>query len=473
MSKYQALFDLYKSVGKKIPWTEQELLGGLGGTAVGAGALMAPGESEAGVTPLIAGAKSVIRDWRWRPIAEVKAELGLNDIPEHVIDYGRFMQEQVGKAQGEGLTPRDLVKAYAITQSSIQRQAVDAGLVDEAFRGVVGEGKVRPEDVFSSWLMSPKGKQYLDSAEKGTVDEESLADAARVIRPFGKDKSLEDSLRWGATNFAGREGPITQAVIGGMSPKYSVNDWLENLGDVPGIAHAKAGFMGSLLGYGRLPTMDARQLLLHTGRPTAEASKYLRRQGGLGGTQALMRLAGRQEDLGLNIPPDLEPFRQALTHNTVWDATSGTVTPHTSVRQAMTTAGLGAAALGLGSLMAPGEAEAGFGGVLAKTADLPMLHPQDTQDVPYAQQIILGADVSPYASLNALKRAAQDRMREHRPLPPAAGLATIKELVNPINFIPSAAGQLLTWPRELGRPEDLQFLDGRWLTPRQAAAYGG
>jgi hypothetical protein len=89
-----------------------------------------------------------------------------------------------------------------------------------------------------------------------------------------------------------------------------------------------------------------------------------------------------------------------------------------------------------------------------------------------AQQIVRRADSSPYASIAALKRAAQDRMRTHTPLPPAAGLAALKDMANPINFIPSAAGQLMTWPRELDRPEDLKFIDGQWLTPRQAAAYG-
>ena len=95
-------------------------------------------------------------------------------------------------------------------------------------------------------------------------------------------------------------------------------------------------------------------------------------------------------------------------------------------------AGLGGAAVGAGALMAPDKAEAG-----------------------------------PNASLNALKRAAQDRMREHRPLAPAAGLATLKELANPLNLLP-----LSMTSRELDRPEDLQYIDGRWLTPRQAAAYG-
>jgi hypothetical protein len=423
MSIHQALFDLYRSSKKN--------LAGLGGAAVGAGTLMAPEESEAGVAPLVHGAKSLIDDWKWRPAAEVKAELGLTNIPEHVVDYGRFMQDQVAKAKSEGLSVRDLVKAYGITQSSIQRQAVNSSLVDEAFRGASGESKVRPEDAFSYWLMSPKGKQYLDSAEKGIVDEAAISDAARMIKPFGKDVSLAESLRWGAANLPGRENQMTQAVLDSMSPNHDINTWLENLKDVPGIAHSKAGFMGSLLGYGRLPTMDARQLLLHTGRPTSEVSKYVRRQGGLGGTQALMRLAERQEDLGLDIPQELEPFRQALTHNAVWDATSGTVTPHSSVRQAMTSAGLGGLALGAGALMTPGASEA-----------------------------------NTTASLAELKRKAQERMREHRPLPPAAGLTTLKEMANPLNLLP-----LSMTSRELDRPEDLRFIGGEWLTPRQASIY--
>jgi hypothetical protein len=81
--------------------------------------------------------------------------------------------------------------------------------------------------------------------------------------------------------------------------------------------------------------LDARQITLQTGKPTKEASKYLSRRKGEGSVEAVRRLAARMEDLNLALPPELEPYRQHLTHHAVWDKASDEVTTHADVMNAL------------------------------------------------------------------------------------------------------------------------------------------
>jgi hypothetical protein len=106
-----------------------------------------------------------------------------------------------------------------------------------------------------------------------------------------------------------------------------------------------------MLGRGDQPTLDARQLLLQTGKPTSEAQPYLRRGSGRGAYQAVDRLADRQQRMGLEMPAELEPFRQHLTHHTLWDAYGGEKTTHADLIKAMRLAGLAPPALIAGGLL--------------------------------------------------------------------------------------------------------------------------
>ena len=99
-------------------------------------------------------------DWKWRPLKDVHAELeGLPEIPSHVEKFGAFMDETANRAVKQGLTPRDLIKAYAITRASIQRRQKSADSVRE--NGLMlppSTGKmIRPEGAMGVWLHSPMG----------------------------------------------------------------------------------------------------------------------------------------------------------------------------------------------------------------------------------------------------------------------------------------------------------------------------
>ena len=129
-----------------------------------------------------------MKDWNWRPLRDVQESLGgLPEIPSHVEAFGAFMDETARRAAKGGLTPRDLIKAYAITRSSIQRRAQTADKVRAAGLDLPPDvtGQIRPEGAMGEWLHSPMGQRYLDQAERGKVDEEAVTHAQQVMKPFG------------------------------------------------------------------------------------------------------------------------------------------------------------------------------------------------------------------------------------------------------------------------------------------------
>jgi hypothetical protein len=287
-----------------------------GGLGVLSAALTAvPG---GGAAKKVAGkAKDLIKDWKWRDPQAVKAALqGLSEVPQHIQEgFGPFMRQQAARATGGDLGVDDLVKAYAITRGSVQRQA---------------RGSQRPEDAVADWLMSNAGRDYRGAAAIGKTDQGAIYDARQMIKPFGLDESFARDLRYGAENLGPYVANLQQALTGGT------RDWHDLAQALNQIGPTKSGFLASLLGRGDIPVLDARQLALHAPDSTKqEVSMFLRRGGGEGGNQAIDRLAGRQSDLALALNPDLEPFRQSLTHHAVWDQASGTVTPHDEIAQAM------------------------------------------------------------------------------------------------------------------------------------------
>jgi len=287
---------------------------------------------------LAKAAVDVIGDWLWRAEPEVAQELGLvgKAMPEHVDTFGHYMKGMAEKAGNEGLSDRDLIKAYTITRSSIQRGAVDAEKLRANGFDIPGAtGMVRPEGAFSEWLLTPMGKRYLDNAEMGVVDEEAILDAQSKMAPFGKHETdLPDFMR-NAVNLRGRaeetSGLVDRAYRGLSDPQ----EWRDATDDLRGIGPSKKGFYASLLGRGDQPTLDARQITLHTGKPTKEASKYIARRGGKGGEAAVDRLAERQRNMDMQVAPELEPFYQHLAHHTVWDTVANERTTHEDIIRAM------------------------------------------------------------------------------------------------------------------------------------------
>jgi hypothetical protein len=277
-------------------------------------------------------------DWQWSPMSEVYEKLGgLSAIPEHVLDFGRFMSEQAGRAASGGLSARDLIKAFTVTRSSIQRRAAEADLLRKAGlklpEGVTG--KVRPEGAFSEWLGTPAGQSYLDAAQRGQTDERAVADAVAGMRPFGKHNDLQEALQWAVKNLPGREGRASELIAAAREQTSPPADWRVFTKDIRGVGPSKSGFLASLIGRGDQPTLDARQIILNTGRPTREASPYLARKGGAGGVEGVERLSARQKALGLQLPPELEPYYQHLAHHSIWDKAGDEVTTHSDVVKAM------------------------------------------------------------------------------------------------------------------------------------------
>ena len=318
-----------------------------------------PGSAEAALGLDVAGnfdltgrlgpAKSVIRDWRWLPEAEVKARVGVEAVPEHVEKFGDYMAGMASKAKSQDLTARDLIKAFTITRSSIQRQAMDAAKLRERWPDFPGpsEGKIRPEGAFSEWLLTPVGKRYLDAAERGEVDAEAIQDVTSKLAGFGKTNDYIDAMTTAAI-LPGQEGVVGSMVAKAFDkPGKGFGEWRNFTKSLRGIGPAKSGFLASMLGRGDQPTLDARQIALQTGKSSAEARPYLARSSGLGATQAVDRLARRQEAMGLGLRPDLEPFRQHLTHHTLWDAAGQQQTTHEDLIRAMRLAGIGALGLPL------------------------------------------------------------------------------------------------------------------------------
>ena len=290
------------------------------------------GLSALGLIPFVGGitksAKAgklanLLHDWKWRPQKDVASELNLSEVPDYIQKgYGKFMQEQAGRAAAGDMGAADLVKAYGITRSSVGRAGRE--ITDD-----LASGAVRPEGYMAEWLGSGAGRDYLGAAKEGVADAPAISDIVQRFKPFGMADTLGKDLAYGATELGPRAKALSKALTG------PVDDWRVFAQDIPGIGPAKSGFMASLLGRGDLPTFDARQIVLNTGRPTDEASKFMRRGGGAGGNQAVDRLAARQTALALKLDPELQPFYQHLTHHSIWDRLGNARTPHDDLVRAM------------------------------------------------------------------------------------------------------------------------------------------
>lgn len=272
-----------------------------------------------------------IQEWQWRPLAEIDAKLNLASIPDYIQKgYGEFMLEQAKRAASGNLGVRDLIKAYGITQSSIGRGGLSYDTATKAGLKVPKtEGLVRPEGAFAEWLGSKQGQKFLDDAERGVVNEKALDDIRAKFAPFGKANQLTEQLRYGVNNMSTLVPQMQQALVG-SADEY--RDWAES---IKGIAGAKSGFIGSMLGRGDLPTLDARQLNLHSLESPVAPQTMMQRGKGLGAREAVDRLAARQSALGLDIDPSLDPYYQHLAHHAVWDKVADEKTTHEDLMRAL------------------------------------------------------------------------------------------------------------------------------------------
>jgi hypothetical protein len=173
------------------------------------------------------------------------------------------------------------------------------------------------------------GQKYLNAAEQGLIDPAALSDIQQKFSPFGKHNQLIDQMAYAAHTIPGMAQGMNQAVTG-STDEY--RDWAEKL---KGIAGAKSGFIGSLLGRGDLPTLDARQLNLHALPADVGIHAIMARGKGTGAREAVDRLAARQHAMNLGIDPSLFPHYQHLAHHAVWDAMGNNQTTHDDLMRAM------------------------------------------------------------------------------------------------------------------------------------------
>ena len=169
------------------------------------------------------GGEGLISDWAWRPMDDVRADIGdVTKVPDYITDnYGRFMKDQADRAAKGDIGPRDLLKAYGITTSSVGRTS--RNVADD-----IAQGSMRPEGYFGEWLMSKEGQRYLNAGEKGKADTEAIEDAVRRFTPFGKANMLRQDLTWGAENLGPRAEAIGQSLTG------PPEDWRKTVQGLPG-----------------------------------------------------------------------------------------------------------------------------------------------------------------------------------------------------------------------------------------------
>jgi hypothetical protein len=272
-----------------------------------------------------------IEDWSWRDLPSVAKEIGLTEVPDYIQKgYGDFMKSQMGRALAGDMSLRDFIKAYTITRSSVNRGGLPYTSATKTGMKLPQTGElVRPEGAYAEWLGSKSGQKYLDSAEKGKIDLNSIYDAVSKFEPFGMSPKLGEDMIWAAQHGKTAIPNLNSLVTNPL------DEYRSTIQSVPGIGPAKSGFVASLLGRGDLPTFDARQIRLHTGQGGKEASKFMRRGEGRGGDEAVDRLAARQQAMDMGIDPDLLPFYQHLVHHGVWDKTAGSETTHDDLIRAM------------------------------------------------------------------------------------------------------------------------------------------
>ena len=297
------------------------------------GGAVAPVKLKEGKQPPYKDPKtSKIDEWIWHPMERIRQELSARrELPEHVGPYADYMREMNAKAQSGELTPRDFVKAYTITQSSIGRGGLSHSTATKRGMKLPNTGgEVRPEGAFAEWLGSPMGQKYLEASMRGEDHPEALADLREKFAPFGKQNAQVEAMQYATQNAPSFGERLNKAITGSKA------DYRKYAGGIKGIASAKSGFIGSLLGRGDLPTLDARQLNLHSlSHPTKTPEGMMSRGKGLGGQEAVDRLIARQEALGYNIPNELKPYEQHLIHHDVWDQRGGTQTTHKDLTKAM------------------------------------------------------------------------------------------------------------------------------------------
>lgn len=263
--------------------------------------------------------------------------LDIDKLPSHVRPFADFMLRQ----RRRKLTPRDVAKAYLLTVASVQRGAISAAKLKEAWPDApFSGGKVRPEDAMGRLLLTPAGQAYLRAASVGQFDAQAAETLRRRLAPFGLANRLGDQLQL-ATRLGQRAADVQQHVRRDTPTQWS--RFVER--EVPHIGPAKAGFFSALMGRGDLPTADAKELefwlcrvgdwdrnkmrckvpVKHVSDPPPESLVH----------EIRPKLAERLAAMQIAMPKKYQPFYQHLAHHAVWDKIGGTQTTHQAMIDAM------------------------------------------------------------------------------------------------------------------------------------------
>ncbi|MFZ9725651.1 MAG: hypothetical protein ACO3EH_00460 [Ilumatobacteraceae bacterium] len=254
---------------------------------------------------------------RPRAVEKVAAELGLTEVSQGAKDFGYFMRDMNAK----GITPRDVVKAYLITTSSINRRAVPTEKIAANWDGLEhDEAELRPEDAFAKLLGTPEGQRFLNAAVEGRFDEEAANAMLEKFKPFGLYNTQREYMRNAAENLSKVADAIVDAV-----KNMPTEDYAEFVREnFKGISFGKVGFMSGMMGRGDLPTVDVRERKLWYGDRDVSVDKRI-----------LLQVRDRLQKLDIPLTEDLKDYYQTIIHHAVWDRIEGTDTSHADIKQAM------------------------------------------------------------------------------------------------------------------------------------------
>ena len=252
-----------------------------------------------------------------REIEVVAQELGLENLDSGAKEFGGFMRQ----IRQKGITGRDVVKAYLITTSSVNRGAVNVDTVRKSWPDLThGDEVIRPEDAFAKLLGTDAGQRYLNAAVGGKFDEEAANEMLEKFKPFGLYNTQRELMRNAAETLAPMSDAIVDAVENLPTEQYA--DFVRE--HFKGISYGKVGFMSGMLGRGDLPTVDTRQRQLHYGPDKINVDKRI-----------LLEVRDRLAQLEIPITEDMRPFYQTMVHHAVWDRLAGTDTTHADIKEAM------------------------------------------------------------------------------------------------------------------------------------------
>jgi len=309
-------------------------------------ARLAPGVEVPAGCPLLAVEDPKLRETEFWESAMIDPSecpvrgLDIAKLPGHIKPFAEFMIEQSSKT----MTPRDIVKAYLLTVSSVQRGAISTSKVRSAWPGSPFRGqRVRPEDVMGAILETDAGRRYLDAAVRGDYDTRDARIIKRWFKPFGMGNTLEKQLQ-AAPRLAKRTPEIDRALRTDSTRKWAT--YLEK--NVPYVGPAKAGFFSALLGRGDLPTADAKELEFWFCRMGEWNTEKMRCKSSYKTVtqpppEKMMRevreqLAKRLAAMKVKMPKRYRPFYQHLVHHAVWDTIGKTATTHQEMIDAMKSA---------------------------------------------------------------------------------------------------------------------------------------